>query len=212
VSAHIVDRACRIVAEGAAHDRSGDPLSDDERDDYPGDHRELVDDALHERHGIDEEAGRDEEARYEQCLAEELQLALCRMLLDRDVDRQTRQERADDVRQVDQVCKHARHRHDGEHQDEVGVLVVLHPAQRVGTEATEPEQDQRDEDGDLRELGSKPGHGEAGRVGRDADREHDQRQRVRKHRCADRDDDRFEPVDTEPRDDRETEQGVRCEQ
>ena len=34
---------------------------------------------------------------------------------------------------------------------------MLHPLQRVGTDATEPEQDQRDEDGDFDQLVARPG-------------------------------------------------------
>jgi hypothetical protein len=186
--------------EGAAHDRGGDPFSHGERADERRDQREIVDDAPRECGRIDEKAGHDEEAGNEQGLAEEIQLGLRRMIRHRGVDRQSRQECADDARQVDVVCEQAGHRHHAEHQDEVGDLVAPHLAQRVCTGTAEPEQDQRDEDGDLDELGGQPGQREAGRVGRDADREHDQRQGVREHRCADRDDDRFESGGTEPGD------------
>src|SRR5208282_4831909 len=46
----------------------------------------------------------------------------------------------------------------------------------------------------------------------DADREYDQRERIRENGCADRDDDRFEPNDTQPLDDRNTQQRVGCKQ
>jgi hypothetical protein len=58
----------------------------------------------------------------------------------------------------------------------------------------------------------KRGNGEARRIHRDANREHDQRERVRKDGCADRDDDRFQANDTQPLDDRDAQQRVRSEQ
>ena len=112
--------------------------------------------SLGEHDRIDNQTGDDKEARDEQGFPKELQLDPCRIFLDRAVDRQSRQECADNPWQVYQVGDRAGHRHDREHQQEMGLLVTPHPAQCPGAGAAEPNQDQRDEDGDLDELDGKP--------------------------------------------------------
>ena len=55
------------------------------------------------------------------------------------VDRQPREERADNSRQVYQVGDRARHRHDPQQQQEMGLLVTPHLAQCPGAGAAEPD-------------------------------------------------------------------------
>ena len=64
---------CGCVAEGASHNRRGDPLSEDERADESRDQGEAAEDALRKGDRIDEESGRNKEARNEQGLAKEIQ-------------------------------------------------------------------------------------------------------------------------------------------
>jgi hypothetical protein len=60
-----------------------------------------------EHHGIDEEPGHDEETGDEERLPKELELLPRRVVLHRSIDGQSREERADDVRQVDPIREHA---------------------------------------------------------------------------------------------------------
>ena len=73
----------------------------------------MVDDVCEEHDRIDQQTGDDKEARDEQGFAKEFQLGPCRIVLDRAVDCQSRQERADDSRQVYEAGDRACHRHDG---------------------------------------------------------------------------------------------------
>ena len=106
--------------------------------------------------------------------------SLCRLIVNRRVDRQPRQERPDDARQVDGLGDDASHRHDPEHQYEICVLVILHLLQRVPSHATQTKQDERDKDSDLYALHRRR-HRKAALISRNADCEHDQGQR-----CSDR--------------------------
>ena len=73
----------------------------------------IFDDAFGEHDRIDHQTGDDKEARDEQGFAKEFQLDPCRIVLYRAVDCQSRQERADDPRQVYEVGDRTCHRHDG---------------------------------------------------------------------------------------------------
>jgi hypothetical protein len=64
----------------------------------------------------------------EQGFPKELQLDPCRIVLVRAVDRQSRQERADNPREIYEIGDRACHRHDAQHQQEMGLLVTPHLA------------------------------------------------------------------------------------
>ena len=119
---------CRRVAEGAAYNRRGDPLSREQSNDDPQGQREMVDVVSGEGEWSDQETGDDKEARDEQGFPKELQLDPCRIVLVRAVDRQSRQERADNPREVYEIGDRACHRHDAQHQQEMGLLVTPHLA------------------------------------------------------------------------------------
>ena len=148
--------------------------------------------AAGQRERVDQEAGHDKEDRYEQRIAHEFQLALGRLVFHRRIDRQAGQERADDARQVDELREQRRHGENAEHQDEIGLLVVLHLPQHVGPSTAQPEQDERDEHDDFDDLDGEPRSRKAAGVQRHANGEHEQRQGVRHHRGADGHDDGFE--------------------
>jgi len=90
--------------------------------------------------------------------------------------------------------------------------VIVQPAQDPGAGATYPDQDQRHKDGDLENLQCKSARRKPGRVDRDANPEDEQRQSIRNQSGPDHDDDRLQPEDAKARDDRQSEQRMRCEQ
>ena len=112
----------------------------------------MMDNVSSKRDRIDQQAGDDKEARDKQGPPEELQLGPRRILLYRSIDRQPRQKRANNTRQVYFVGNGACQRHDNQHHQEMGLLVTPQLAQCIGAGATEPDQDQRHKDGNLDQL------------------------------------------------------------
>ena len=71
------------VVEDASGDGRGNALADDQRTDHGGRQAEVVDDAPPEHDRIDQKAGDDEEDRDEEGVADELQLLLRRLAVER---------------------------------------------------------------------------------------------------------------------------------
>lgn len=93
----------------------------------------------------------------------------------RVVDRQSGEERADDIRQVNGSSKDTGHGHNPKHQDEIGVIVILHLLQDVRSGATQAKQNKRNKDRDLDKLQRKAGDRKAALISGNADCEYDQR-------------------------------------
>ena len=67
--------------------------------------------------------------------AEEIELFLHRMISDSGINRQSGQEGADDVRQVDEIGEFASHRHYAQHRDKIARLIVPQLVQNPGQQA-----------------------------------------------------------------------------
>ena len=148
--------------------------------------------AVREGARIDEKAGRDEEDRDEERIADELQILLRRLLLDGRVERETGEKCADDVGKLDELRERARDGDDGDHHGEVRALVVLDLPQEGRADAAQAEENQRDEDRDLDQEQRETRNGESALEGGRADGEDDQRARVGEDRRAVRDRDGLE--------------------
>src|SRR6516225_6062590 len=115
----------------------------------------MVKDSLPYRHGHNQEANDNEEDWNEKSPAEEIQLFLHGVVTDSGINRQSGQEGADDVRQVDQICKLASHRHYAKHGNKITRLIILELVQNPSPRAAYSYQDQRHKDGHLNDLQGK---------------------------------------------------------
>ena len=101
------------------------PLPDDQRENDSGRECEILNDVRKNDTGSIRKPVTIKNKRNEKRISKELQLALRRLVMTALLTARPAKECANYTGQIDDLCEQARRRHDGEHENEIGVLVVF---------------------------------------------------------------------------------------
>jgi hypothetical protein len=194
------------------HTPGGYPLADEQGADDAENEHKIFKNPEDKTDRVDQEASDDEEDRNEKRFTQKFELGTRRRVACRRVDRESSEEGTNDARQLNRIRKHAGDGHDPEHDNEVGVFLILDPLEHVSADAAQPEQNQHDIAGDFCQKDCNTRRRKAGRVDRETNGEHNKGQGIGHHRGADRYCYRLEATQAKVVDHGQPEQRMRCKQ